>query len=477
MVIHMGNNRKKPAYKEGTVNGVKTSENRRLTRKERQELEYKSLVKMLTSCVCILIMVFVLNWIITSSFTFNGINYEEPKGNEVVEVIGSTSEDIPSERVNLHLNGKLTIKLEVGDKYVEPGYIATSDLNGDISEHVIVAGMVDTSTIGTYELTYTLSYRGIKPKLTRLVKVVEKKKTDKDDTNKKPSSSEKPSNGGNSSSNPSTGGGNSSSGNGGSNNTGGSNNNPGGGGNSGGNNSGSQPTTPVKPQGNITLKLNGNATVYITEGSSYTDAGATATDNNGNNVSSKIVKSGSVNPSVAGTYKITYSITNYNGEVLTVIRNVIVQAMGIHLSLDNSNPTNKSVNILVTTNVDNFDRLMLPNGTKVPNKNYTYKVTTNGTYEFVVFNTAGASRKGTIVVSNIDKDKPKGKCVITQDSEKTYITITANDVSGIAKYIYSGNDYSENVITIDNKLATGIQINVGFYDRAGNFGNANCLVP
>ena len=163
--------------------------------------------------------------------------------------------------------------------------------------------------------------------------------------------------------------------------------------------------------------------------------------------------------------------------MLSVVRNVIVQAMGITLRLDNSNPTNQAVNILVSTNVDNFDRLMLPNGTKVPNKTYTYKVTTNGTYEFVVFNTAGVSRKGTMVVRNIDKDKPKGKCEITHGNNESYITITANDVSGIGKYTYSGNDYTSNVITINHRLATGIQINVGFYDKAGNFGNANCLVP
>lgn len=465
MVKYMASSKKKPQYKEGTINGEKTSQPRRLTRKEKEALEYKSLVKMLTSCVCVLIMVFVLNWIITSSFTFNGIFYEEPSGNEVIEVISSSVEGEPDELVTLYLDGKLTVKVEQGKKYKEPGYKATSNVYGDISENVIVTGKVDTNTVGTYELTYTLSYKGIKPKLTRLVKVIEKKKESKPEE-------EKPSNGDD-------------------------NNTP--------SESTptqptqptqpsqpvqptqpsqpvqptqpSQPTQPVKPKGNITLKLNGDATVYLTEGSTYKDAGATATDNNGNDVSSQIIVSGSVNTSVAGTYKITYSIKNYNGEMLTVVRNVIVQAMGISLKLDNSNPTNKAVNIIVNTNVDNFDRLMLPNGTKVPNKTYTYKVTTNGTYEFIVFNTSGVSRKATIVVSNIDKDKPKGKCEITHGENESYITVTATDVSGIGKYVYSGNDYTSNVITINHRLATGIQINVGFYDKAGNFGNANCLVP
>ena len=474
MVKLMANSKKKPQFKEGTVNGERTPQTRRLTRKEREAIEYKSLVKMLTSCVCVLIMVFVLNWIITSSFTFNGIFYEEPSGDEIIEVISSSVEGEPDELVTLRLDGKLTVKVEQGSEYKEPGFKAISNVYGDISKNVIVSGKVDTSVIGTYELTYTLSYKGIKPKLTRLVKVVEKKK---ESTSEKEEEKDKDKENNNNNETPSTQ-------NPGSSNNGGGNTTPSNPGNGGGTTTPTQPVEPTpqqpvqpKPQGNITLKLNGDATVYLTEGSTYTDAGATAIDNEGNNVSSQISVSGSVNSSVAGTYKIIYSIKNYNGEMLTVVRNVIVQAMGISLKLDNSNPTNKSINILVSTNVDNFDRLMLPNGTKVPNKSYTYKVTTNGTYEFVVFNTAGASRKATIVVSNIDKDKPKGKCVITHDEKESYITISATDASGIAKYIYSGNEYTNNVITINHKLATGIQINVGFYDKAGNFGNANCLVP
>lgn len=451
MVRYMGSKKRKSTYREGTINGEK----RRLTKRERQQQEYQSLVKMLIGCIVVLVLVFVLNAVITSNFTFNGIYYEEPDDNEVIEVVGS-SDNGEEERVSLHLNGKLTVKVEVGSKYKEPGYVATSNIKGNISENVIVTGEVDTNTVGTYELTYTLSYRGINPKLKRLVKVVEKKtssdKNDKPKEEDKPpvENPSKPNSGSNSNTTPAP-------------------SNPGNGGNT-------QPPV-VKPQGNITLKLNGDATIYLTEGSSYSDKGASAVDTNGTDVSSKISVSGQVNTNVPGTYKITYSITNYNGEVLSVVRNVIVQAMGITLKLDNSNPTNQAVNILVTTNVDNFDRLMLPNGTKVPNKTYTYRVTTNGTYEFVVFNTAGVSRKGTMVVSNIDKDKPKGKCEITHGNNESYITITASDVSGIGKYTYSGNEYTSNVITINHRLATGIQINVGFYDRAGNFGNANCLVP
>ena len=60
------------------------------------------------------------------------------------------------------------------------------------------------------------------------------------------------------------------------------------------------------------------------------------------------------------------------------------------------------------------------------------------------------------------------------------IDLNAQDeltIKGIDKYIYSGREYTDKTITLTRKLATGIQLNVGFYDKAGNYGTANCLVP
>ena len=49
-----------------------------------------------------------------------------------------------------------TIVLNVGDEFSEPGYSAIDDFDGDISNDVIVEGAVDTSTVGTYTLVYTV---------------------------------------------------------------------------------------------------------------------------------------------------------------------------------------------------------------------------------------------------------------------------------------------------------------------------------
>jgi prepilin-type N-terminal cleavage/methylation domain-containing protein len=71
------------------------------------------------------------------------------------------------------------------------------------------------------------------------------------------------------------------------------------------------------------LTLNGSATVTITRESTYTDAGATATDNINGNITSSIVVTGTVNPNVIGTYKITYNVSDASGNAATPISRTV----------------------------------------------------------------------------------------------------------------------------------------------------------
>ncbi len=56
----------------------------------------------------------------------------------------------------------------------------------------------------------------------------------------------------------------------------------------------------------------------------YADAGATATDNKDGNLTTSIVKTGTVNAAVPGTYKILYTVTDAAGNVGTKTRTVII---------------------------------------------------------------------------------------------------------------------------------------------------------
>ncbi len=57
----------------------------------------------------------------------------------------------------ISLSGNRIISLNVGDDYIEPGFAAMDDIDGDITDKVIVTGEVDTQTAGTYTLFYSVT--------------------------------------------------------------------------------------------------------------------------------------------------------------------------------------------------------------------------------------------------------------------------------------------------------------------------------
>src|SRR5699024_8535134 len=74
----------------------------------------------------------------------------------------------------ISLNGDNPMELEVGETYDEPGATAEDDVDGDVSDAIEVSGDVDTSTVGEYEVVYTVSdAAGNEATETRTVNVVE----------------------------------------------------------------------------------------------------------------------------------------------------------------------------------------------------------------------------------------------------------------------------------------------------------------
>lgn len=56
----------------------------------------------------------------------------------------------------LRLNGDVEITLAVGTEFEDPGYTATDDYDGDITDKVVISGNVNPAVAGEYELTYTV---------------------------------------------------------------------------------------------------------------------------------------------------------------------------------------------------------------------------------------------------------------------------------------------------------------------------------
>lgn len=71
------------------------------------------------------------------------------------------------------------------------------------------------------------------------------------------------------------------------------------------------------------LTLNGDATMYADKGASFTDPGCAA-EMNGEDISSQVVVSGTVNTAKSGVYTLTYSATNADGFSASASRTVIV---------------------------------------------------------------------------------------------------------------------------------------------------------
>ncbi|MDC1061074.1 DUF5011 domain-containing protein, partial [Flavobacteriaceae bacterium] len=72
------------------------------------------------------------------------------------------------------------------------------------------------------------------------------------------------------------------------------------------------------------IELNGNARVELTLGNTYTDPGATATDDIDGDLTNSIAVSGSVDASTVGTYTLTYTVADAASNVASATRTVIV---------------------------------------------------------------------------------------------------------------------------------------------------------
>jgi len=85
----------------------------------------------------------------------------------------TTPEPAPNTAPAITILGANPLELTVEDSFVEPGATARDAEDGDISGQIVYGGMVDTSTAGTYTLTYNVSdFGGLSaPEAARIVNV------------------------------------------------------------------------------------------------------------------------------------------------------------------------------------------------------------------------------------------------------------------------------------------------------------------
>lgn len=75
----------------------------------------------------------------------------------------------------ISLLGGDDVELMIGSVWVDPGYTATDDEDGDVTANVVVSGAVDSSAVGDYTLSYSVVDSGASAAdvVQRVVRVVD----------------------------------------------------------------------------------------------------------------------------------------------------------------------------------------------------------------------------------------------------------------------------------------------------------------
>lgn len=227
-----------------------------------------------------------------------------------------------------------------------------------------------------------------------------------------------------------------------------------------------------KEPGATYIHLYGDVNTFLYVGEEYIEKKYEVIDTiDGGSLKDKVKITSNVDTSKAGVYKVTYTVTNSSGITTSATRTVIVMDSEISISLENNGYTNGIVKINVYVNDDLFDYLLLPNGSKVTDKIYTYEVNENGTYKFIMYNKKGNSKEESITVNNIDRTNPSGSCSGNYKDGKSTINISANDNIGISRYEIEGTSYTNSPVIINKEMS---KANITIYDKAGNSTNINC---
>lgn len=231
-----------------------------------------------------------------------------------------------TEKPVITIIGEKEITINQGSGYNDEGAKATDNVDGDITASIKVENKVDTSKVGVYLVVYSVSDKaGNKAESSRKVTVVSASTTTTQVTTKKTTTKSK--------------------------------------------------VTTTKRQNVVTttrrittpptITLKGSTIIEINQGTRYSDPGYSAVDALGNDITSRVNVSGSVNINNPGTYTINYYVTdaygNSNSKTRTVrVKSTSVAVQGITLSQNNvslsvgqsktltvyfspSNATNKSV--------------------------------------------------------------------------------------------------------------------------------------
>ena len=210
-----------------------------------------------------------------------------------------------------------------------------------------------------------------------------------------------------------------------------------------------------------TITLNGNSTVMINVGDNYTDAGANVTDNDQSYSNMVTSNASNVNSDIAGTYIIVYSADSdrAGNQPKNVIRTVTVIPTPINiisLNITSSSGNNfanigKIITVALDTNstdLGNFagtllDRMIEGNTTNGGSANFTTTVKSGDAGNAEFSITMTNSLGAQIAITN---DNITDGSFVTIDTVKPIITLNGNSPDTV----FRGNSYTDQGVTISD---------------------------
>ena len=160
----------------------------------------------------------------------------------------------------------------------------------------------------------------------------------------------------------------------------------------------------------IIVLIGGNQTVSV--GTTYTDPGATATDDVNGNITSTITANNTVNTNMLGTYNVTYRVNDSSGNNATATRTVtVIDTTPPVITLRGAQNTEHMAGTQYidagATAYDSFQGDL----TQAIHTNYTMDFNLAGTYDvtYVVNDSSGNTAQASRVVTIIDDEGGLGK--------------------------------------------------------------------
>lgn len=233
-------------------------------------------------------------------------------------------------------------------------------------------------------------------------------------------------------------------------------------------------------EGKINFTLEGNSLIVLEQGNEYIEPGYKAIDSNDGDITNKVTITGSVDVNTPGTYVLTYKIKNSTNQEKTLERTIIIGSSPLSATILSSNTsyTNQSIEAIINIVGSSYNYIKFPNGTVSREKNINYEITSNGTYNFYLYDKSGNYVVKTFDVNNIDKVAPTGSCKLSDTNGKSVVKVTANDnLSGINNYSYADSNNNLLIKTTNNTYNANTHldiVNVTIYDKAGNTKKISC---